>query len=90
MHRSQDIRFSRLTHGILLIVREDNHILSGVAEVLIQIGRHIPGIINAPAQLSLLSKVVDPDQQRLSLPCTVGVLKVVAGRRAMTEGYGVR
>ena len=78
MHCSQNIRFCRLAHGILLIVGKEHHIFPGVAEVLIKIRRHILDIVNTSTKLSLLTKIVDSDQQRFPLSCAARILEVVA------------
>lgn len=78
MHGAEYIRFRRLTHGVLLIVRQNDHILPCVPKVAIQVGRHVLDVVDAASQLSSLPKVVDPYQQCLPPPGAVGVLKAVA------------
>lgn len=85
MHCSEDVRLGRLAHGVLLIVREDHHVLSGITEVLIEIGRHVLDIVNAAAQLSFLIEIVDANQQCLPLSCATRILEVVALGRTVTE-----
>lgn len=69
MHRSQYVLFRRLAHRILLIIRQDNHVLSGVSEVAIEVCRHVLHVVDAASQLPPLTKVVDTDQQ--SLPSAI-------------------
>ena len=78
MHCSQQVLLGRLAHGILLVVCQDYHILSCISEIAVQVCRHILDIIDAPSQLTLLSKVIDPNQQSFSSPCAVRVLKVIS------------
>lgn len=67
VHGPEDIDLGRLAHGVLLIIGQKNHILASIAEVLIQISRHILNVIDTPAQLTLLAEVVDTNHERLSL-----------------------
>lgn len=46
MHCSQDILFRRLTHRVLLVVRQDHHVLSLITKVAVQISRHVLNIID--------------------------------------------
>ena len=85
MHSSQDILLGWLTHRILLIIGQDDHVLSRVAKVAIEIGRHVLDIIDTSPQLTSLSKVVDTDKQRLSTPCAIRVRKAVPLRSTRAE-----
>lgn len=85
MHRPKNIRLGRLAHRVLLIISQDDHVLSSITEAVIQIGRQVLGIIDTTTQLTLLSKVVDPNQQRLSLSRAARVLEVVALGSTVTE-----
>ena len=85
MHRPQDIRFCRLTHGVLLVVCECDHILPLIPKELIQVRAHILDIVDASAKLPPLAKVVDTDQQRFPSPVACRVLEGVAVGRAVTE-----
>lgn len=62
MHGPQNVPFFRKRHFVLLVVRQDHHIFPGVAEVLVQIGRHVLDVVDASSQLAFLAKVVDPDK----------------------------
>lgn len=88
MHRPQDIRFRRLTHGILLVVGKDNHVLPRIAKVLVQVCRHVLHIVDAATELTLLAEVVDSDQEGLSLPGAARVLEIIALRGTVTECDG--
>ena len=68
MHGSQDILLGGLTLGMLLVVRQGHHITWVVGEPLLQEPRHVLDIVDAAAQLSPLTDVVDTDKQRLALP----------------------
>lgn len=85
MHSPEDVRLRRLAHGVLLIIRQDHHVFSGVTEVLVEIGRHVLNIVDTSAQLPLLIEIVDTDQQRLPLSCAARILEVVALGCTMAE-----
>lgn len=85
VHRPQDILLGRLAHRVLLVVGEDHHVLSLVTEVLDEVRRHVPDIVDAPPELPSLAKVVDPHQERLPPTRAVGVYKRVAVRRTCAK-----
>lgn len=85
VHSTQDVGLGWLAHGVLLVIGQNDHVLACIAEVLIQVCRHVLHIVDAPAQLTLLSEIVDTNQQRLPLTGTARVLEVVALRSAMSE-----
>lgn len=74
MHSLNNILLCRLTPRTLLIIRQNNHIFTLVLEPLMQESRHVLDIIDAPSQLSSLTKVIDTDQERLALPRTRAIL----------------
>lgn len=76
MHRPEYVLLGRLAHGVLLVVGEDDHVLALVSKVLGQVGGHVPHVVDAPAQLAALAKVVDADQQGFPL---AGALRVLEG-----------
>ena len=88
MHSAEDVGLGRLAHGVLLVVGQKHHVFTGITKVLIQIGRHVLHIVDAPAQLALLVEIVDSDQKRLPLSGARGILEVVALGRAMSERDG--
>ena len=95
MHRPQDVRLCWLTHRILLVVGEDDHVLAPVVEVLVQVRRQILDVVDAALELAALAKVVDADEQCLPLAGAVGVLERVFAGGAVAEllrgrGWGVR
>ena len=61
MHCSQYILLCRLAHRILLIIGQDDHVLSRIAEIAIEVGRHVLHIVDASSQLSSLPEVIDAD-----------------------------
>lgn len=77
-HGANHVVLGRSHNGILLIVGQDDHVLPLVAISFDQEIGHVVDIVDTPAKLSLLSKVVDSDQQGLSTTCTVGVLECIA------------
>lgn len=62
MHRSEDILLCGLGHGVLLVIGQDDHILSLVVEKAVQVCRQILDIVDTSSQLSPLAKVVDPNE----------------------------
>lgn len=87
MHCPQDILLCRLAHRILLIIGQDNHVLSRIAKIAIEVGRHVLHVVDASPQLSSLPKVVDADQQSLPSSSTIRVLESVSLRCATTKTY---
>ena len=49
MHRTKDIRLGRLTHWILLIIRQNNHIFPRIAKIPIQVCRHVFDVVDTPS-----------------------------------------
>ena len=89
VHGAQDVGLGRLAHGVLLVIRQQDHVFAGVAEVLVEVGGHVLDVVDAAAQLPFLVEVVDTDQESLSLAGAAGVLEVVSLGSAMAEGDGV-
>ena len=89
VHGAQDIGLGRLAHGVLLVVGPDHHVLALVAQVLGRVAAHVLDVVDAAAQLALLAKVVDADEQGFPAAGAVGVLKGVAARGALAEGLGL-
>lgn len=85
MHRTKNIRLGRLAHGVLLIIRQNNHVLARIPEVLVQVCGHVLHVIDATAKLTLLVEIIDSNQQSLSLTSTSRVLEVVSLRRTVSE-----
>lgn len=71
MHRPNNVCFGRLACRILLIVRQDNHILQSISVPLIQEALHVFDIIDTASQLSALPKVIDSNQQGLPSSSTL-------------------
>ena len=86
MHCAKDILLCRLAHRVLLIVRQNHHVFSRVAEVAVQVGGHVFDIIDAAAQLAFLVEVIDADEEGFAATGTGGVLEAVGGRSAGAEG----
>jgi len=85
MHCSQNVGLRRLAHGILLIVGQDNHVFSRVAEIAIEVCRHILDVVDAPSKLPPLAEVIDADQQCFSFTCTIRILEAISLWCALTE-----
>lgn len=86
MHRAQDVCLGRLAHGILLIIGQDDHVLPRVAEVAIEVSRHVLDVIDAASKLPSLTEVVDTNQKGFAPSRAIGVLKAVTLRGAVAEG----
>ena len=89
VHSPKNVCLGRLAHWVLLVIGQEHHVLASIAEVLVQVGRHVLDIVDTSAQLTFLAEVIDTNQQGLSLACTAGVLKVIALGSAVTEGDGI-
>lgn len=89
MHCPQDVRFSGLAHGILLVIGQGDHVFALVTEVLVEIVAHVLHVIDTSTQLTALTEVVDSDKQGFATTGTVGVLERVTRRRAMAKGLGL-
>ena len=85
VHRTEDIRLGWLAHGVLLVVGQEDHVFAGISKILIQIRRHVLNVVDTAAQLTLLPKIVDTNQQRLPLTRTPRVLEAIALRSAISE-----
>jgi len=85
VHGAEDVGFGWLGHGVVLVVGQDHHVFSGVAEALVEVGRHVFDVVDAAAELATLAKVVDPNQKGFSSPGTVTVLEGVAVGGSMAE-----
>ena len=88
MHGSQDILLGGLAHRILLIIGQNDHVLSLVAEVLCQVSRHVSDVVNTTSELTALAKVVDADKKSFPAPGTVGIPEGIALRRTRTKMDG--
>ncbi len=49
VHCSKDVLFRRLAHGVLLVVCQDDHVFARVAEIAIEVCRHVLDIVYAPS-----------------------------------------
>lgn len=89
VHSPKYVCLGRLAHRILLVISQEHHVLASIAEVLVQVGRHVLDVVDTAAQLTFLAEIIDTNQQGLSLSCTAGVLEAIALGSAVTEGDGV-
>jgi hypothetical protein len=85
MHSSQDVLLRRLAHGVLLVVRQDDHVLSLVPKVLDQVRRHVPDVVDASSELTALTKVINADQKGFPPARASRVLKGIGMRGAGAE-----
>jgi hypothetical protein len=72
--------FRGLAHGVLLVVCKDHHVVSLVAEVLVQERRHVLHVVDTAAQLPPLPKVVYANKKSFSSPCAIWILERIALR----------
>ena len=89
MHRPQNVRLRRLTHRILLVVRQDDHVLALVTEVLVQVRRHVLDVVDATSELAALVEVVDADEEGFATTGAERVLESVAAGSAVAELLGL-
>lgn len=68
VHCLNNILFGRLAPWVLLIIRQNNHILTLILEPLMQESRHILDIIDTSSQLPTLTEVIDTNQECLAFP----------------------
>lgn len=85
LHRSQDIGFCWDTHGVLLVVGQDDHVFSPVAVSFMEEGRHVGHIVDTAAEGVRLPGIVNPNQQGLPSARTSGVLEAIVGRSSLAE-----
>lgn len=85
-HRPQHILLRRLALRVLLIIRQDHHILVPIPMVLHEVILHVVGVVDAASQLGGLPEVVYADEERFALSFAVGVLEVISLGCAMREG----
>jgi hypothetical protein len=85
VHGTEDVLLRGLTHGVLLVIREDYHVFPPIPEVLNQVGSHVANVIDTAAQLTALAKVVNADQQAFPAPSAVRVAVCVALRCSLAE-----
>lgn len=85
MHSAQNIRLGRLAHGVLLIIGKEDHVFTGIAEVLVQVCGHVLDIVDTSTQLALLAEIVDSNQERLALTSTARVLEAISLRGTVTK-----
>jgi hypothetical protein len=87
--KSADDVFASGNHDrILLVISQDDHVLSLVAIALHQEGRDVVYVVDTSTQLALLTKVVDADEKRLATTGTFGVLESIAFRGTVAELLG--
>lgn len=92
MHSAQDVLLGRLTHRVLLVVGEQDHVLPLVSKVLNQVRGHVAHVIDAASQLAALAEVVDANEQGLPAAIALRVLECIvgggAGAKVLWGGWG--
>lgn len=71
VHCPQYVLFCGLAHRILLVIGEDDHVVSLIAKVVVQESRHVLDIVYTTTKLPPLSEIVDSNQQSLPPSRTV-------------------
>ena len=66
LHGPHDVGLGRDAHRVLLVVGEDDHVLTAIAELVVKEARHVGDIVDAPFQGVGLSVVVDADEEGLA------------------------
>lgn len=89
MHGTENVLLGGLAHGVLLVIRKNDHVLSPVSEMLNQVSSHVANIIDAPPQLTTLAEVIDANQQAFPTPSAVGVAVCIALRSSLAEVLGL-
>lgn len=59
VHGTKNVLLCGLTHGILLIVGQDDHVFSFITKMFHQISSHVSDIVDTSTQLATLAEVVD-------------------------------
>lgn len=90
VHRSEHVLLCRLTHWVLLVVCQDDHVIPLIVELGMKICGHVLDVVDATPELTFLTKIVDTNQERLSSTCAVGILKGVAAWSSVTEVLDLR
>lgn len=85
MHGAEDILFGRLTHRVVLVIGQNDHVFALIAEMLCQIRRHIPYVVDAASQLSALTKVVDAHKQSFPPSGTGTILEGIILRSTVAK-----
>ena len=65
VHGANDVCTSGSTRGILLVIRENDHIVVSKSISLVQKRCQIPDIVDAPFEFIRGAGIIDTDQQRL-------------------------
>lgn len=87
-HGTDDVLLGRVHDRVLLVICQEHHVLSLVPKPLDEELGQVLNIVDAAPELSILTKVVDTNQEGLALSSTVGVLEGVAFRRTVTKLLG--
>ena len=66
LHSTKDVLLCRLQEGVRGIISKNNHILALIAIVLNEESGDVLSVVDAAAQLAVLAKVVDANQQCLT------------------------
>lgn len=85
LHGAEDVGLGGLEVGVLLVVGEQDHVLALVVVLVDQERRQVLDVVDAAAQLALLAKVVDTNQQCLATPVALRVLECVSLGCAVAE-----
>jgi hypothetical protein len=89
-HGADNVVLGGLHDRVRLVISQDNHILTLVVIALREEGSEVVHIVDTPPKLSVLTKVVDADEESLALSRAVGVLEGVALGGTVAELLGRR
>lgn len=93
LHCAENVCLCGNTHGVALVIGENDHVLSAITKSLMQESGHIGDIVDAALERIRLPKIVNADQQRPAATGTSGVLELVIGWcpvAEMLQGLGWR
>ena len=85
MHCPVYVGLCWLRHWILLVIRQNHHVFSLVAKVLVQVVAHVLDVVDAATELPFLAEIIDANEQSLPSTCTLRVLEIVTGWGAAAE-----
>lgn len=87
-HGLDNIGTRRLHDWVGLVISQNDHILALIPVSLNQECRNVVNIIDATAQLAVLTEIVDSYEESLASTCTVGVLESVSIGSSMAKLLG--
>lgn len=77
LHSSEHVFSGRDLHGVVCVVREDDHVALHVSSPLHQERLHVSDVVDAASKCVVAADVVDADQKRFPLACARRKLEVL-------------